>query len=140
MSEEEPTPREEPPAPIRPPIEVPANPPEGQPDFSRPPPPAQYHQPYPGQQSYGVVDRIIPTKNVKALLAYYFGVFSFVPCFTPFLAPAALVLGILGLNECKRDPNLPGKGHAITGIVLGSITLLLAVFVVVFVLLNAKAS
>jgi hypothetical protein len=72
-----------------------------------------------------ITDRIIPTKNPKALIAYYSGVFSLVPCFTPLLGPLALILGILGLNECKRHLNLPGKGHAITGIVLGSITTLI---------------
>ncbi len=73
-----------------------------------------------------VTDRLIPTKNPKALIAYYCGVFSIVPCFSPILGPAALVLGVLGVRECKRNPGLPGKGHAITGIVLGSITTLLS--------------
>jgi hypothetical protein len=111
----------------------PTPPPVATPDFSRPPQVGQYYQPHePGQP--GAVDRIIPTRNVKALLAYYFGVFGLVPCFSPFLAPAAIVLGILGLKECSRDPNLPGRGHAITGIVLGSIMLVLVLAVVGFAL------
>lgn len=111
-----------------------------QPDFSQPPRYGQ--QPYPPgySQPPSVIDRIIPAKNVKALLAYYFGVFSLVPCFTPLLGPAALVLGILGLNDCKRDPNLPGKGHAITGIVLGSLTTLIAVALVLIVVIFGKRS
>ena len=71
---------------------------------------------------------------------YECDVFSFVPCFTPFLAPAAIVLGILGLQECKRDPHLPGKGHAITGIVLGSITFLFALAIVLVVVLFGRPS
>lgn len=87
-----------------------------------------------------VAERIIPTKNPKALISYYCGVFSLVPCFTsPILGIVAIVLGMLGLKECKRDPNLPGKGHAITGIVLGGIMTLLSLVGIcffVFALLN----
>ena len=131
MSEEQPNPV------VPPPVETPRQP-EGSPDYSQPPQTPQYFQAYPPQSGYSAVDRIIPTKNIKALLAYYFSVFSIVPCFTVFLAPAAIVLGIMGLNECKRNPDLPGKAHAITGIVLGSITLFIALAAIVFIVLNAK--
>jgi hypothetical protein len=105
------------PPPQQMPLEVPRAP-EGQPDYSQAP---QYFRPYPNQPP-SAIDRLIPTKNAKALIAYYLGVFSVIPCIALVLGPAALILGILGLKECKRDPNLPGKGHAITGIVLGSLT------------------
>src|SRR5580765_3821413 len=97
--------------PIPPPVASAPVPREGQVDYSQPPQAGQYYQAQPPQQP-GALDRLIPTRNVKALLAYYFGVFGLVPCFSPFLAPAAIILGILGLKECKRDPNLPGRGHA----------------------------
>ena len=85
--------------------------------------------PAPGD-SPSIAERIIPTKNPKALIAYYCGVFALVPCFSPILGPLALILGILGLNECKRNPGLPGKGHAITGIVMGGIMTLLSLIVI----------
>lgn len=113
-------------------------PPNTEPDYSQPPQYGPYAPPPPGPPS--ALDRLIPAKNVKALLAYYFGVFSIVPCFTPILGPAAIVLGILGLKECRLNPNLPGKGHAITGIVIGSIMTFLLVGVVVLVLLFGKAT
>jgi hypothetical protein len=105
------------------------------PDYSQPP---TYGQaPYPPQPP-NAFERIIPAKNVKALLAYYFGVFSLVPCFTPFLGPAAIVLGILGLRDCNAEPNLPGRGHAITGIVLGSLTVLVALALVLVVIVFGR--
>ncbi len=91
-------------------------------------------QPGPGAPRSGSLDRIIPTSNPPALIAYYLGVFS-VLC--P-LAPFALVLGIIGLNRIKKDPTLPGKGHAITGIVLGSIFCLLSLGLVFLFVLNAR--
>jgi DNA-directed RNA polymerase subunit M/transcription elongation factor TFIIS len=95
------------------------------------------------------ISTIIPYKNARALIAYYFGVFSFIPClallfgiwsglawkspelfsFIPCLAlllgPAALVLGILGLRFVKANPTAKGTGHAIAGIVMGSLTTLM---------------
>ena len=70
------------------------------------------------------VSTLIPYKNPKALAAYYCGVFSLIPCAGNVLGPAAFVLGILGLRYKKRDPTAKGTGHAIAGIVLGSLTIL----------------
>jgi len=155
MSEEQPTPNEgqpEPPPlgqPEPPPVGQPESPPVGQPprpveipqDYSQPP---QYFQPQPNyyqqNQAPSTMDRIIPTKNPKALFAYYCGVFSIIPCIGLILGAVALVLGILGLKECKRDANLPGKGHAITGIVLGSITFLANAAVIVLIVIGSMAS
>ncbi|HXG12041.1 MAG TPA: DUF4190 domain-containing protein [Gemmataceae bacterium] len=69
------------------------------------------------------VATIIPYKNPKALLAYYFGVFGLIPCVGAILGPAALVLGILGLRYVRQHPTAHGTGHAIAGIVLGIIDL-----------------
>jgi len=43
------------------------------------------------------------------------------------LAIVAVILGILGLNEIKKQPEIGGRGMAITGIVLGGISLVLAI-------------
>ncbi len=72
-----------------------------------------------------VVSTIIPYRNVKALLAYYFGVFSLIPCLGNFLGPTAVILGCLGIAHVKKHPAAHGTGHAIAGIVLGALTTLL---------------
>jgi hypothetical protein len=71
------------------------------------------------------VSTIIPYKNGRALIAYYLGVFSLIPCVGHLLGPAALVLGVLGIRYVKANPTAKGTGHAIAGIVLGSLTTLL---------------
>ena len=69
-----------------------------------------------------VADHIVPAKNPPALIAYYLGVFSFIPCAGNVLGPAAIIVGVMGLRAQRANPNLPGKGHAIAGIVLGPLT------------------
>ncbi|OGS57992.1 MAG: hypothetical protein A3J79_09540 [Elusimicrobia bacterium RIFOXYB2_FULL_62_6] len=62
---------------------------------------------------------LIPLNNKKALLAYYFGIFSLIPCLGIPLGVAALVLGLKGLAFADANPEAKGKGHAWTGIILG---------------------
>ena len=62
---------------------------------------------------------IIPYKNAKALIAYYCGVFSLIPCFP--IGLIGLVLGILGLKYAKEHPEAKGKIHAWVGIILGGL-------------------
>lgn len=68
------------------------------------------------------VEAFIPYKNPMGLTAYYLGVFSFIPCLGLALGPAALIFGILGVRYRKRHPTAGGVGHAISGIVMGSLT------------------
>ncbi len=70
------------------------------------------------------VSTIIPYKNGLALAAYYCGVFSLIPCAGLLLGPAALILGILGMRYVKAHPTAKGTGHAIAGIIMGSLTTL----------------
>jgi hypothetical protein len=113
-----------------PPIEEQAAPPvQVAYDYSQPPTPMSPVAPY------DPMGNVIPTKNPKALAAYYCGVFSLIPCVTILvLAPAAIYLGLQGLKAVREMPGLPGKVHAIVGIVLGSVMLLLSVGLVIFVL------
>jgi hypothetical protein len=62
---------------------------------------------------------IIPLKNGQALAAYYCGVFSLIPFLGCILGPIAIILGILGFLFANKNPEAGGKGHAITGIILG---------------------
>jgi predicted Zn finger-like uncharacterized protein len=85
------------------------------------------------------ISTIIPYKNARALTAYYLGVFSLIPCLGLLLGPAALILGILGIRYVKANPAAKGTGHAIAGIVLGSLTTLLnwggaLAFIVAFII------
>ena len=70
------------------------------------------------------VQVFIPYKNPMGLAAYYLGVFAVIPCAGLLLGPAALILGILGIRYRNKHPTAGGLGHAIAGVVLGSLTTL----------------
>jgi hypothetical protein len=74
---------------------------------------------------YGVMDRVVPTRNPQALAAYYCGIFALIPLVGNLLGPAALVLGVVGMRRIAEMPGLPGRAHALTGVILGIITTLL---------------
>src|SRR5262245_50298455 len=67
---------------------------------------------------------LIPYKNPKALIAYYVGVFSLIPCIGVILAVVAIVLGFIGLKYAELHPTARGQAHAIVGIVLGTVVIL----------------
>ena len=67
---------------------------------------------------------VVPYKNSKALISYYLGVFSLIPCLGAVLALGSIPLGILGLKYAKANPQSKGTVHAWVGIVLGSLVLL----------------
>jgi hypothetical protein len=67
------------------------------------------------------ISAVVPYKNPKALIAYYFGIFSLIPCLGLPLGLAAFVLGLLGLKAAKAQPNTHGTVHAWIGIVLGGL-------------------
>lgn len=60
---------------------------------------------------------LIPYKNPPALIAYYLGLFSLLPCFP--LGIAAFILGIIGLKNVKKNPEVSGTVHAWIGIIMG---------------------
>jgi hypothetical protein len=62
---------------------------------------------------------VIPYKNPSALIAYYCGVFSVIPCFP--IGIAGVVLGIMGLRYASAHPTARGKVHAWIGIVAGGL-------------------
>ncbi len=84
------------------------------------PEPLEYQQPGPVEQGDST-GGIIPYKNAPALLAYYLGVFSLIPCFGLLLAIPALILGIIGLRKRKANPLIKGTAHAWVGIIMGGI-------------------
>ena len=71
---------------------------------------------------------IVPI-NVSGLsiAAGYMGLFSILPVF----APLAVLLGVLALNDLKKNPGRGGKGRAIFGIIMGSIFTVVLFFLVI---------
>ena len=90
--------------------------------------PSYYH--LPPQSSPSPTRNWIPTENPPALLAYYFAIFGLVPGFCLFLGPAAMVMGIVGLNRIKANPGLPGRAHAWIGVIIGGITTLICIAII----------
>ena len=76
---------------------------------------------------------VIPYKNVPALVSYYLGVFSLIPCLALLLGPAAFICGIVGLRRYKAHPQVKGVAHSWVGIVLGSLTFLANVAVLAMI-------
>jgi serine/threonine protein kinase len=77
---------------------------------------------------------LIPYKNGPAVLAYYAGIFSLIPCFGILIGIAAIVLGVMGAKNARRHPEVQGAYHAWAGIILGSLTLLAHLCAIVFLL------
>lgn len=78
---------------------------------------------------------LIPTKNKPALLSYYFGIFGLIPFLGLPLSIAAVICGIIGMNKYKVNPTPGAKGHALAGIILGGIELIIFAFFVLFVII-----
>ena len=74
------------------------------------------------------------------ILAYYLGVFSLIPCLGLVLGLPAVLLGILGISAANRNPEIQGKGHAITGLVLGLLTSILWLGLITLVVLDVRRS
>src|SRR5262245_58421927 len=76
----------------------------------------------------GGLDYVIPFRNGMALASYYCGVFGIIGCFLlgvgGLFGVVPIILGILGMMAASKNPEAHGRGHAITGIVLGTIELL----------------
>lgn len=72
-------------------------------------------------QDKTLTSKLIPAKNKPSLIAYYLGIFSFIPLIGWIVAPAAVALGVIGLRNNLKDANIRGRTHAIVGIVVGSI-------------------
>ena len=76
---------------------------------------------------------IIPYKNPAALVAYYLGIFSILPCIGIPMGLTAVVLGIIGLRKRKQTPQVKGSVHAWIGIVAGGIMAIVWVIAIVLV-------
>jgi hypothetical protein len=81
-------------------------------------------EPRPRKQSAGsdAAATVIPYRNVPALIGYYAGVFSLIPCLGLALAPVAGILGIIGLVIALRNPKAKGTAHSIVAMVLAGVS------------------
>ena len=86
------------------------------------------------------MDGMIPTKNPSALIAYYVGVFSILPCFGPIPAIVALILGVKGLKFANQHPEAKGKTHAWVGIIMGGLFTLIYGALTVIMLVGAATN
>ena len=82
---------------------------------------------------------VIPYKNPKALIAYYLGIFSLIPCFGIALGIAAFILGILGLKAANANPGSHGKVHAWVGIILGGLCAVGNIVVIIVMIISATS-
>jgi hypothetical protein len=82
--------------------------------------------------SGGGLNVIIPYKNVRALTAYYLGVFSAIPILGMPLGLAAFTLGILALRFRRKNPAAGGAVHAWIGILAGGLFGLLWLAIIIF--------
>ena len=105
--------------------------PEFQDAFAAPPP-----APAPASaQGDSGISTVIPYKNVPALTAYYIGVFCII-C-PPILSIPAIVLGVKGLRNVKKNPEVKGTAHAWIGILSGSFFLILSIVVGVLIAIGS---
>jgi hypothetical protein len=74
-----------------------------------------------------------PATNAMAGWALGTGIFAILCC--QIFAPVSIVLGIMALSQIKQNPNQGGRGFAVAGIILGSVSLLIAVAVILIWLL-----
>lgn len=94
---------------------------ESAPSLSEPGPAPSVTASAPPPRADSRVAALIPTGNPNALVAYYLGVFSLVPCFGLFIGIPALVLGLKGRRYALDHPEAYGKVHAWVGILAGGI-------------------
>jgi len=67
------------------------------------------------------INAIIPYKNIRALVAYYLGVFSVIPFIGIVFGICGFILGVGGLAFKRKHPSAGGAVHAWIGIILGGI-------------------
>lgn len=124
-----------------PPPTVPPPPPS--PGYLNPgyPNPSPYYAPPAPAPMDPFLETMIPSKNMNALLAYYLGIFAFIPLIGLFLGIAAFILGLKGLKAAKQYPAIRGKTHAWIGVLIGGFfgfaQLLLAAWIVIYVIFFA---
>ena len=81
------------------------------------------------------MEHIVPARNIPALVSWYLGVFGLIPILGIPLSLGAILSGIYGLIIAKRPKVQVGRGHAIAGIILGTV---MGVFLPLIILIVAN--
>jgi hypothetical protein len=79
----------------------------------------------PGSGGGDFISTMVPAKNPPSLVAYYLGILSCIPVIGLPCAIIALIQGVKGVKLANSNPEAKGKTHAIVGLVLASIGLLI---------------
>jgi len=82
------------------------------------------------QQSQGTAAPARKT-NGLAIAALVLGIASFLPLFAICSIPA-IIIGVIALNQIKKEPAIEGKGMAMAGLICGSIVLFLWICLIIF--------
>jgi len=77
-----------------------------------------------------------PGTSQMAVWAMVLGILSVICCCL--LGPVAIILGAVALSQIKARPELTGRGFAITGIVLGSVSILLVIAGIILLILSPE--
>jgi hypothetical protein len=85
-----------------------------------------------GQESV-TFQTLVPTKNMPALLSYYFGIAGLIPFLGLPFSIAALITGVMGIQQYKNKPTPGAKGHATAGLILGGLEI--TVFIIIMLLI-----
>lgn len=97
-----------------------------------------YQQPFSAPSAFRKQDQTLP------IISLILGVFGLILlcCYAGFpLGAAAIVTGYLGMNNANKDPmQYGGRGMAIAGIVLGSISILITLGWIIFILLASMSN
>lgn len=78
----------------------------------------------------------LPTKNIPALVGYYFSIFSLIPLVGFFFAIIGLILGGLGLKQYYANPTPGAKGHALFAVIFSGIMLGLHLLVTLLIIIS----
>lgn len=92
----------------------------------------------------GGVGTVIPYRNGMALAAYYCGVFGIISCFLfgvgGFFGIVPVILGIVGFMRARSDPEARGTAHALVGIVLGILEVLVGCSTIGFIIFSVATA
>jgi hypothetical protein len=66
-----------------------------------------------------------------AVVSCYSGLFGFLFCILVVPSLLAIVMGVLALSDLKKNPHLSGKGRAWFGLVTGSLSLVIALIILI---------
>jgi hypothetical protein len=86
-----------------------------------PPQPVALPKATPGGISESIVETLVPSKNGPALVSYYFGIFSLMPCLGFPMGVVAVYYGIQGLRRVRENPAVRGGAHAWVGVICGGL-------------------